>query len=90
MVSIFFFSIANSSFLSLKGSNASLIESKLETSQQWRQDQNTKVNLLKEFQGCEDRKIYPTVELACSQYGKTFITYLSSCKPSTKFYIDSA
>ncbi|XP_033209606.1 atrial natriuretic peptide-converting enzyme-like isoform X2 [Belonocnema kinseyi] len=62
------YKIANSSFLYLKGSNDSLMESKLETSQQWRQDQNTKVNLLKEFHQCEDRKIYPSVELSCSQY----------------------
>ena len=65
----------------VKGNNESLMGSKLETLQQWRLAQNTnKINLLKEFQECGDRKVYTTVELSCSQYGKAFIAYSLSCK----------
>ncbi|XP_043476441.1 atrial natriuretic peptide-converting enzyme-like [Leptopilina heterotoma] len=72
------YTIANSSILLGKSSdNDSFIEPKLQTSGQWRGILNTKVNLLREFQECENPWDHSTVELSCSQYacGRRNIVY---------------
>ncbi|XP_051156436.1 uncharacterized protein LOC127278666 isoform X2 [Leptopilina boulardi] len=72
------YTIANSSILITKsGDNDSFIEPKLQTYQQWRGTLNSKVNLLREFQECENPRDHSTVELSCSQYacGRRNIVY---------------
>ncbi|XP_015603349.1 atrial natriuretic peptide-converting enzyme, partial [Cephus cinctus] len=60
--------IADSSSLWTRASNGTVVESQVETSQQWRLAQKSQINLLKEFQECEDPTEHSTVELTCSEY----------------------
>ncbi|XP_046620350.1 atrial natriuretic peptide-converting enzyme-like isoform X1 [Neodiprion virginianus] len=63
------YKVANSSVLSRNGTNVSMPQRKIETSVQWRLAQKTNTNILKELRRCTKYENYPTVELACSEYG---------------------
>lgn len=56
---------------------------KIETSIRWRLAQKTNTNLLKELRQCTKYEGFPTVELACSEYGE-----LNSEKKKKQFIQD--
>ncbi|XP_043284206.1 atrial natriuretic peptide-converting enzyme isoform X2 [Venturia canescens] len=58
----------DSSTLSMKNNNVSMVKPIMDTSQRWRLAQKGQGNLLEELQECTDRSDYQTVELACSEY----------------------
>ncbi|XP_048507998.1 atrial natriuretic peptide-converting enzyme [Athalia rosae] len=63
------YTVANSSVLSRNGTNFPMPPQKIETSVRWRLAQKTNTNILKELRRCSKYESYPTVELACSEYG---------------------
>lgn len=73
-----FNSAVDSSMLSMKNNNVTMMKPIMDTSQRWRLAQKGQGNLLKELQECTDQNDYQTVELACSEYGSYFILLFHS------------